>query len=68
MKRLFRIVQETPNRWRVENAKGNVIVQGLMLESKHRAEEFIRGYVSSFLCVDYEVITLTGGPNGKPNN
>lgn len=60
-KRTLRIVQETANRWRVENEKGAVILDGLMLESQYRAEEFIKGYISSFLCFNYEVVTLNKG-------
>lgn len=59
--RLLRIVQETANRWRVENGNGDVILDGLMLESQYRAEEFIKGYVSSFLCFNYEVVILNKG-------
>ena len=59
MIRLMKIVEIFKGRWQVENAIGTVLVHDLPLGSKFRAEEYIRGYVSSFMNYNYEVIPLT---------
>ena len=60
-KRHLKIVQATANRWRIENASGIVILDDLMLESSYRADQFMKGYVSSFIDYNYEVIPLNKG-------
>lgn len=54
----MRIVQETKNRWRVENGKGDMLVDNLMIESVYRAEQYIKGYISSYQNYRYEIIPL----------
>lgn len=56
--RLLRIVETANGRWRIENSKGDVILDDLRLESVFRAEEYIRAYVSSFNNYNYEVVPL----------
>ena len=58
-KRILVLRQVTQNRWRLENSKGDVLLDDLMLESLYRAEEWIKGYVSSFNNYRYEIIPLT---------
>jgi len=62
----MRIVQVSECIWQVENIKGIVIVHDLPLESIFKAEDYIRGYISSFNCYTYEVIPLTKGDSNEP--
>lgn len=57
-KRLLRIVQVSKHMWQLENSKGTVLTSDLTLESTYRAEEWIKNYISSFHCYNYEVIPL----------
>lgn len=56
--RLLRIVQISKHMWQLENSIGIVLTSDLTLESAYRAEEWIKNYISSFQCYNYEVTPL----------
>lgn len=49
------LVQVGPYRWKLISPTGHVMVDDLMLQP-HRAEEWVKGYISSFNGWNYKIV------------
>lgn len=52
------IIQETQHRWRIETRGGFILQGDIFLDSNSQAEDYIKNYLSSYLCWSHEVIPL----------
>lgn len=57
MLHVVKMVQVAPYRWNVVSPKGHIMVEDLSL-SPHKAEEWIKSYISSFMGWSYVIIPL----------
>lgn len=53
-----KMVQTMKQQWNLVGPKGNVMVEGIYLESPYKASEWCKAYISSFPTWGFEVIGL----------
>lgn len=53
-----RMVEVSKNRWELLGPRGNTIAEGMIVNSRSEAEEWVKAYISSFLGWSYDIISL----------
>lgn len=56
----IRIVQMAQSRWEIQTRHGYILKGDITVSTAHDAELYVKNYLSSFLCWEYEVIPLKG--------
>ncbi len=51
-----KMIQVTRYRWELRAPKGALLVDNLLIDSRHKAEEWVKSYVSSYNDWTYEII------------
>ncbi len=54
--REVKMIQRSKQRWDIVAPKGHILLEGIVVGTRHEAEEFVKKYVSSFLCWSYVII------------
>lgn len=54
----IKIVQKSQSRWEIQTRHGYVLKADITLSTTHDAEVYVKGYLSSFLNWNYEVVPL----------
>lgn len=53
-----RIVQKSQVNWEIQTRSGHVLVPNITLSRPSDAEIYVKGYISSFQCWNYEVVPI----------
>lgn len=59
MLHVVKMVQNSRYRWTLVSPKGSVLAEDLMMASPYKAEEWVKGYISSFNGWTYAIVLLT---------
>jgi hypothetical protein len=51
------MVQTSRNRWKIQSESGSILLDDIILSNEVEAEEYVKGYVSSWNW-DYEMVSL----------
>jgi hypothetical protein len=54
----IKMIQTSKHKWRIETSNGNVLVEDLVIDSLKHAEDYVKGYASSFVGWSYELIPI----------
>ncbi len=60
MQPTVRMVQTSRHRWQLLSPNNNIMVDDILCQSPHKAEEWVKSYISSFPRWDYVIIPKGG--------